>query len=154
MCENYEMPTPCQKCGETFNLHDGTGSEKWFPNTVICSKCGIIEEEEIEKDQETQEQVDCVQNAIWDLINSGKELNRLHSLHKLSKDHCSLVLTAINDLDKLKNTDPTTCKICCNQSMYLKTKDIEPINGVEQIVELVYECEKCKKELSADNIFD
>ena len=33
---NMEMPTPCQKCGGWFDLLDGGGSEKWFPNTVIC----------------------------------------------------------------------------------------------------------------------
>jgi len=30
--DNMEMPTPCQKCGNLFDLNDGTGSTKWFPN--------------------------------------------------------------------------------------------------------------------------
>ena len=36
--DEMDMPTPCQKCGNLFDLNDGVGSEKWFPNTVICEK--------------------------------------------------------------------------------------------------------------------
>lgn len=34
---NFEMPTPCQKCGKIFELNDGIGSEKWYPLTIICN---------------------------------------------------------------------------------------------------------------------
>lgn len=47
------MPTPCQKCGEWFDLNDGRGSKKWYPNTVICSDCAKEEQEEIERDKES-----------------------------------------------------------------------------------------------------
>lgn len=53
--DEMEMPTPCQKCGEIFDLNDGFGSKKWFPNTVICQKCGDAEEKEIERDEEIQD---------------------------------------------------------------------------------------------------
>lgn len=45
MNNDFEMPTPCQKCGEIFDLNDGVGSELWFPNTVICENCGINEKQ-------------------------------------------------------------------------------------------------------------
>jgi hypothetical protein len=47
-----KMPTPCQKCDCIFDLNDGRRSEKWFPNTVICSSCAEEEREEIERDNE------------------------------------------------------------------------------------------------------
>ena len=53
--DELEMPTPCQKCGDIFDLTDGTGSVKWFPNTVICKKCGDEEEKEIERDEEIED---------------------------------------------------------------------------------------------------
>ncbi|UXQ88827.1 hypothetical protein [Tenacibaculum phage Larrie] len=50
--ENFmEMPTPCQKCGEFFDLNSGASSYKWFPDTVICSECGAKEDEEITEDE-------------------------------------------------------------------------------------------------------
>src|SRR5699024_4415764 len=55
MKSQFEMPTPCQNCGEFFDLHDGYGSEKWFPNTVICENCHYIEEKEIEEDERWEE---------------------------------------------------------------------------------------------------
>lgn len=58
----YDMPTPCQKCGEIFDLNDGHGSIKWFPNTVICEKCADEEQIEIETDEEIQD----LKNAIDD----------------------------------------------------------------------------------------
>ena len=53
--EEMEMPTPCQKCGNWFDLHDGYGSDKWYPNTVICSDCHNDEQLEIERDEEIEE---------------------------------------------------------------------------------------------------
>lgn len=53
--EELEMPTPCQKCGNIFDLNDGYGSEKWFPSTIICKSCFNIEEKEIEFDEEIED---------------------------------------------------------------------------------------------------
>lgn len=48
---DFEMPTPCIHCGETFDLNDGYVSEKWHPNTTICQKCHEEEELEMEEDE-------------------------------------------------------------------------------------------------------
>lgn len=63
MIEEMEMPTPCQKCGEWFDLNDGCGSEKWYPNTVICEDCHEQERQEIERDEEIQELTDDISDA-------------------------------------------------------------------------------------------
>lgn len=43
-----EMPTPCLGCGNTFEITEGISSGKYYPNHVICEKCGNDEHEEIE----------------------------------------------------------------------------------------------------------
>lgn len=67
--ENYdfEMPTPCQHCGETFDLNDGYGSEKWYPNIVICQKCHEDEEAEIEEDERWDDINTEISNALYGL---------------------------------------------------------------------------------------
>lgn len=72
-----DMPCPCQNCGTWFDLHDGHGSEKWFPNTVICEECYLIEEKEIENDNEIEEQINALNDAVWTINESLKELERL-----------------------------------------------------------------------------
>jgi hypothetical protein len=54
MCEEMDMPTPCLKCGEIFDLHEGCRSNKWYPNNVICFDCSDKEDEEIELDDEIE----------------------------------------------------------------------------------------------------
>ena len=49
--EEMEMPCPCNICGEWFDLNDGFGSKKWYPNTVICEPCYQDEKIEIEDDE-------------------------------------------------------------------------------------------------------
>lgn len=85
---NMEMPTPCQKCGGWFDLNDGVGSEKWFPNTTICSECGRIEEQEIQLGDEIQELKDEIEDAEWTvkdgrirLIELEKKLMELQIKH-------------------------------------------------------------------------
>ena len=79
--KELEMPTPCQQCGEIFELHDGNTSHKWFPNTIICEDCGFKEDEEIEKDNkidELKERIDSLVDEIdgcrMELIELGLEL--------------------------------------------------------------------------------
>ncbi len=72
--ENFEMPTSCQKCGEIFDLNDGTGSEKWFPNTVICQKCGNMEEKEIERDEEISDLKSQLEDAVFTINDCRKRL--------------------------------------------------------------------------------
>lgn len=57
-----EMPTPCQKCGEIFDLTDGAPSSRWFPDTVICRPCGNKETDEIL----TEEEIEDLKNQITD----------------------------------------------------------------------------------------
>lgn len=70
--ENMEMPTPCQKCGGWFDLLDGCGSEKWFPNTVICESCSNIEEQEIELENDIDDLKREMEDAEFTL-KDGKE---------------------------------------------------------------------------------
>lgn len=81
--ENMEMPVPCQKCGGWFDLHDGCGSEKWFPNTVICESCSRVEEQEIELEDEISELKSEIEDAEY-TIKNGKE--RLVELEKKLKE--------------------------------------------------------------------
>lgn len=53
--DEMDMPCPCTRCDEWFDLHDGVSSEKWYPGTVICATCGQEEEEEVELDEEIEE---------------------------------------------------------------------------------------------------
>lgn len=65
--EEMEMPTPCQHCGEIFDLNDGYGSEKWYKNTVICENCYRKEEDEIEEDDRWEEINIDISNALYGL---------------------------------------------------------------------------------------
>lgn len=75
--DNMEMPTPCQKCGNLFDLNDGTGSTKWFPNTIICESCGNEEEKEIERDEEIEELQNSLSDAEWTIKDCNKRLIEL-----------------------------------------------------------------------------
>ena len=72
--EEMDMPTPCSKCGEWFDLNDGYGSKKWFPNTVICNSCHEEEEEEIERDEEIEELKNDLSDAEWTVKNCKERL--------------------------------------------------------------------------------
>lgn len=74
-----EMPTPCQKCGDIFDLNDGCGSDKWYPNTVICETCSIKEQKEVEIDEEIEELKLDITNTEWDLERWKKRLKELQS---------------------------------------------------------------------------
>lgn len=77
--DGMEMPVPCQKCHAWFDLNDGVGSEKWFPNTVICEDCGRIEEKEIEIEEEIEDLKSEIEDAEY-TIKTGKE--RMAELEK------------------------------------------------------------------------
>lgn len=72
-----EMPTPCQKCGDIFDLNDGATSAKWFPNTVICESCGNQEDIEIERDGEIQDLKSAIEDAEWTIRDSCARLKEL-----------------------------------------------------------------------------
>ena len=67
MEENFEMPTPCQHCGEIFDLNDGYGSEKWYPDIVICETCYREEEAEIDEDDRWETINIDVSNALYEV---------------------------------------------------------------------------------------
>lgn len=76
--DEMEMPCPCQKCGEWFDLQEGRPSNKWFPNTVICAACEKVEAQEIERDEEIEEMTEQLQNAIYDLKEAQKRLTKVN----------------------------------------------------------------------------
>jgi len=80
---NMEMPCPCQKCGGWFDLNDGRGSDKWFPDTVICEQCAEIEQKEIEIEEEISELKSEIEDAEY-TIKTGKE--RMAELEKKLKE--------------------------------------------------------------------
>ncbi|EJL66285.1 hypothetical protein [Flavobacterium sp. CF136] len=75
--ENMEMPTPCQKCGEWFDLHTGYGSKKWFPKTTICSDCHELEEDEIDIDEEISDLKETISDAEDTISTAKKRLKEL-----------------------------------------------------------------------------
>ncbi len=84
--EEMDMPCPCQKCGEWFDLNDGRGSQKWYPNTVICEKCAEEEEKEIERDEEITDLRNAISDAeitIRDSVSRLKELGADINSHQL-----------------------------------------------------------------------
>jgi hypothetical protein len=80
---NMEMPCQCQKCKGWFDLHDGVGSDKWFPNTVICEQCGDIEQKEIEVEEEIEELKNEIEDAE-ETVKTGKD--RMAELEKQLKE--------------------------------------------------------------------
>lgn len=76
MCE-MEMPTPCRACGEVFDLLDGYGSDKWYPNTIICKSCFEKEQLEIEKDDEIEELKEQISDAEVTIKDAKQRLAEL-----------------------------------------------------------------------------
>lgn len=54
-----EMPTPCNNCGELFDLHDGKVSPRYPPvgadRIIICESCADKEQEEVDREEEIAE---------------------------------------------------------------------------------------------------
>lgn len=84
MCEEMEMPTPCQHCGEIFDLNDGYGSEKWHPNIVICENCHEKEEAEIEEDERWESINIELSNALYGLEKEENLWSKLDDDNKKS----------------------------------------------------------------------
>ena len=80
--EEMEMPTPCQQCGEIFDLNDGYGSEKWHKNTVICEDCYRAEEKEVEEDERWEDINIEVTNALYGLDKEANISNLLDEENK------------------------------------------------------------------------
>jgi hypothetical protein len=74
-----DMPTPCEHCGDVFDLNDGCGSDKWYPNIVICEKCHDEEEKEIEEDERWNGLNIEITNALYELDKEENLLTKLDS---------------------------------------------------------------------------
>jgi hypothetical protein len=77
MCEEMVIPCLCQHCGEIFDLHDGSASEKWYLNIVICEKCGDLEDREVETNNELSEIIEELENALYTASEKYPELDEL-----------------------------------------------------------------------------
>lgn len=75
--ENMECPCPCEKCGKWFDLQDGSGSEKWFPNMIICESCGEKEREEIERDEQIESYQEMINEAEGNINYAQEKLIEL-----------------------------------------------------------------------------
>lgn len=90
-----EMPTPCQKCGDMFDLNDGYASNKWYSNTTICSECHAKEQDEIEQDE------------FWEMINYelGETLDYLKDKEcawaKLTDENRALIIQLVSQRSEL-----------------------------------------------------
>lgn len=91
----YEMPTPCVHCGKIFDLNDGYCSRKWHKDTTICEECHEKEEQEIERDEEIEDFVDCIEMAITDFESYAESLKKLNAIDKIS-DKAKRVLEALD----------------------------------------------------------
>jgi|SRR5882762_2759228 len=97
--EEMEMPVPCQKCGEWFDLNDGYGSKKWFPNIVICASCFDDEQKELDLEDEIYN----LKNEISELEDAIDEQNSIISDCKQQIDEYENSLDiAINKLRELE----------------------------------------------------
>ncbi len=101
LSEEMEMPTPCLHCGGWFDLNDGHGSEKWYPNKVICPKCGREEEAEIEEDERWEEINIEISNALYHLKEEGAwaKLTDENRALIIQYGSNSLLLNEYNDID-------------------------------------------------------
>lgn len=75
--EEMDMPTPCQHCGESFDINDGGASSKWYPDTTICKQCSDEEDKEIEEDERWETINNEISNALYDLENEENLKSRL-----------------------------------------------------------------------------
>ena len=89
-----EMPTPCAHCGEIFDLNDGSASDKWYRDTIICEKCSDKEQKEIEEDERWEDINIEVSNALYSL-DEEKNIKNL-----LSKENQELIMKITNNLKK------------------------------------------------------
>ena len=72
-----EMPTPCEHCGDVFDLNDGYASEKWHEDIIICKSCSEKESEEIEDDDRWETINIDLTNALYGLNKEENLLNRI-----------------------------------------------------------------------------
>ena len=75
-----EMPTPCERCGDLFDLLDGKSSPRnpsFGAGIIICEGCADKEQEEIDREEEIQELKDQVADAEYSLREAKTRLVEL-----------------------------------------------------------------------------
>lgn len=85
--EELDMPTPCVRCKNVFDLHDGYGSEKWYKQDqiIICADCYQEEQKEIERDEEIETCLEIISAAEWDLADAKTRLEAVNYDPKVDK---------------------------------------------------------------------
>ena len=71
-----EMPTPCERCNDLFDLLDGRSSPR-RPSIVICEECADREDEQIEEEEEIQELKDEIEEAEYTIERNKLRLKEL-----------------------------------------------------------------------------
>lgn len=74
-CYELEMPTPCEECGEVFDLHDGHRHPS--RNIVICAECANRLQQEADREEEIENLKEEIQEAQWTIENARKRLAEL-----------------------------------------------------------------------------
>lgn len=59
-----EMPTPCENCGQIFDLDEGTD----FAGTIYCAECGDDFVAKEEKEDELNDAKESLKNAKTEVI--------------------------------------------------------------------------------------
>lgn len=78
-----EMPTPCERCNELFDLLDGTRSPR-NPRIVICEGCAGKEQEEVNKEEEIIELQEEIADAEDTIKRNTERLRELGVSVKLN----------------------------------------------------------------------
>lgn len=98
--DDMEMPTPCQKCDNWFDLNDGVGSEKWYPRTVICPECGEKEQTIVELENEIEDLQIELEEAEGDIVSANESIT---SANNLIASNTSKIIELKNKLKVLEN---------------------------------------------------
>ena len=72
-----KMPTPCENCGEVFDLHDGKGSPRRNRRIIICAECADEEEAEIEREEEIASLREQISEAEYTIKAARERLREL-----------------------------------------------------------------------------
>jgi len=74
--EVMEMPTPCENCGDIFDLNDGRRSPR-KQKIVICEPCAEKEQEEIDREEEITSLREQISDAEHTLTYAKERLREL-----------------------------------------------------------------------------
>lgn len=74
-CYELEMPTPCEECGEVFDLNDGHRHPS--RNIVICAECAEKLHQEADREEEIISLKEQITDAQWTIENALKSLEEL-----------------------------------------------------------------------------